>query len=56
VTLGAKTLDQAQNLPLPAAHLSSGIDVENLHERYDFAFAMNRIQLMFRALAYFRKV
>ena len=33
VTLGVKTLDQAQNLPLPAAHLKSGIDVENLHER-----------------------
>ena len=39
-----QTLDQAQHLQLPAAHLAAAIEVQDLHP------------LMFRAFAYFTKV
>jgi hypothetical protein len=39
-----QSFDEAQHLPLAAAHLSSGIEMKDAH------------QLMFLALEYFRKV
>ena len=39
-----QAFDQPQHLPLAAAHLAAGVEVQDAH------------QLMFLALAYFRKV
>ena len=41
---GRQSFDQPQHLPLAAAHLPAGIEVQDAH------------QLMFLALAYFRNV
>jgi hypothetical protein len=42
-----KTIDEARDLPLPAAHFAPGVKVEDAHQRPG---------AMKRALAYFRKL